>query len=162
MSGFVDGLSHTFVCVETIDTTASRWCVGDEATLVGIPNAIVTTCKQSAMGNFYCPDGTDFDGTYDASSNVMLKNPTWRCWIAYDFSTNSPDHQAYYTEDNTGLQTAFGSSHKSPYYGPSSGHPAVVNHLMGDQSVQAISKQVDIPAYFFMITRYGSDPFHLP
>ena len=33
----LDGLSHTIFTIETIDEAASRWMVGKEATLVGLP-----------------------------------------------------------------------------------------------------------------------------
>ena len=46
-----------------------------------------------------------------------------------------------------------------PTWGPSSGHPAVANHLCGDGSVQTLNKRVNISAYFFFITKNGNDPF---
>ena len=45
-----------------------------------------------------------------------------------------------------------------PVYGPSSGHSAIVNHLMADGSVHCLSKQIDCSAYMFLITKNGSDP----
>ena len=35
----LDGLSHTIFTIETIDEAASRWTVGKEATLVGMPQS---------------------------------------------------------------------------------------------------------------------------
>ena len=35
----LDGLSHTIFTIETIDEAASRWTVGKEATLVGLPQS---------------------------------------------------------------------------------------------------------------------------
>ncbi len=50
----------------------------------------------------------------------------------------------------------------SPYnsftYGPSSGHPSVVNHLFGDAAVRTIRKDIDFAMYFFAITRNNNDP----
>jgi len=43
-------------------------------------------------------------------------------------------------------------------FGPSSAHPSAVNHLMGDGGARSIAKDVDVSAYYFMITRNGGDP----
>ena len=46
---------------------------------------------------------------------------------------------------------------RTPAYGPSSGHPGVVNHLFCDGSVHALRKDIDYAAYFFLITRDNGD-----
>ena len=43
-------------------------------------------------------------------------------------------------------------------YGPSSGHPSVINCLFGDGSVRGVRKDVDAQALFFAITRNNNDP----
>jgi hypothetical protein len=47
---------------------------------------------------------------------------------------------------------------ENPMCGPSAGHPTGVNHLMGDGSVRTLDKNIDVPAYFFLITRANHDP----
>ena len=43
---FMDGLSHTIMTMETMDQAASRWMVGKEATLVGLPQKSSPTGSQ--------------------------------------------------------------------------------------------------------------------
>ncbi len=64
------------------------------------------------------------------------------------------DNGATYTMGKNGD----GPKSNQPAYGPSSNHAAVVNHLMADGSVHSLSKQIDVAAYMFLITRNGSDP----
>jgi hypothetical protein len=44
-----------------------------------------------------------------------------------------------------------------PQWGPSSSHPAIVNHLFVDGSVRSINEDVDVTIYMFLITRDGGD-----
>ena len=46
----------------------------------------------------------------------------------------------------------------NPSFGPSSGHPGGVNHLMGDGSVKTLARDIDVATYWFLITRAGHDP----
>ena len=48
MSNLKDGTSHTILIMETIDDTNSRWMVGAECTLVGLPQASSPTGDQPA------------------------------------------------------------------------------------------------------------------
>ena len=43
-------------------------------------------------------------------------------------------------------------------YGPSSRHLGVVNHLFADASIHAISADIDVATYMFLITRAGGEP----
>jgi prepilin-type processing-associated H-X9-DG protein len=47
---------------------------------------------------------------------------------------------------------------KMEVYGPSSGHPSVINCLFGDGSVRGVRKDVDASALFFAVTRNNNDP----
>jgi type II secretory pathway pseudopilin PulG len=145
-----DGLSHTIFLIETIDQRASRWTVGKEATLVGLPQ------KCSPRGaspqppyDYFAPP--DYDGLWGPDSGVAKAG--LRTFLTYDFSPRGADAGKY--EDP-------GFGQVPPDYGPSSMHPTVVNCDFGDGSVQAISKQVDAANLFFLITKSGKDPFCLP
>ncbi len=145
----LDGMSHTIFTIETMDEVASRWTVGKEVTLVGLPQASSATgMKPQAPYNFFAPPG--FDNTWGENSGVTKAG--LRTFLSYDFSPTGADAGKY--ED-----PGFGNS---PAYGPSSMHPAVVVCGMGDGSVQAISKRIDAADLFFLITKNGSDPFYLP
>jgi prepilin-type N-terminal cleavage/methylation domain-containing protein len=145
-----DGMSHTIFTIETIDQAASRWMVGKEATLVGLPQKSSPTGEKPAEKlGFFAPTG--FDNTFGPESGVAKAG--LRTFLAYDFSPRGADAGKY--ED-----AGFGKI--PPAYGPSSAHPAIVTCGMGDGSVQAISKQIDAANLFFLITRNGNDPFNIP
>ena len=156
----VDGTSHTAIVVETIDfnvggttsTATSRWTVGREVTLFGLPSTI--TYNKSTFP-YYAPASYTVAG--DFGENSASAQAGDRTFLAFDFSPAGPTaDQTQYQQDDQKL--SFGST--SPTYGPSSGHPGVVNHLFADGSVQSISKRIDAPAYMFLITRNNGDPFN--
>ncbi len=132
--------------IETVDEAASRWMVGTEATLVGLPQkSSPTGDTPQAPYNFFPPPG--FDNTFGA--NLGVTNAGVRTFLSYDFTTGA----------DAGKYEDPGFSKTAPAYGPSSGHPGIVNCGMADGSVQSLSKQIDAAAFFFMITKNGSDPF---
>ncbi len=146
----VDGLSHTIFVIETIDEVASRWTVGKETTLVGLPQkSSPTGTAPQPPYNYFAPPG--YDNTFGEDSGVA--KASLRTFLSYDFSPKGPDAGKY--EDPGFAQTP-------PAYGPSSMHPATVVCGMGDGSVRALSKQVDAANLFFLITKNGNDPFYLP
>ncbi len=63
MADLKDGTSHTILAMETMDDTNSRWMVGAECTLVGLPQASSPTGEkglgQSDKGTFFAPPGFD-------------------------------------------------------------------------------------------------------
>jgi prepilin-type N-terminal cleavage/methylation domain-containing protein len=146
----LDGLSHTIMTMETIDEAASRWIVGKEATLVGLPQKSSPTGEtpQGAY-NYFAPKG--YDATFGDQSGVAQAG--LRTFLAYDFSPGGADAGKY--ED-----PGFGKT--PPAYGPSSAHPAVVISGFADCSVQPLSKRVDAANLFFLITKNNSDPFNIP
>ncbi len=146
----LDGLSKTIITIETIDEAASRWMVGREATLVGMPQkSSPTGTTPQAPHTFFVQPG--FDNTYGPDSAVARAG--LRTFLSYDFSPRGADAGKY--ED-----PGFGRT--PPTYGPSSGHPAVVVCGMGDGSAQSLSKQIDAAALFFLITKNNADPFYDP
>jgi hypothetical protein len=181
ISDLVDGTSHTILCVETIDDTQSVWTMGADATLVGIPDTItssgvpgaVTFARAQMSGgtdSYYAPAG--FAGSFDQNgnaTNTTEKYSSYRTFLQFNFSPTGADKGTYpqFTtgngfsgvtgQDGTKIAETMANSN-TPAYGPSSGHPSVVNHLMGDASVHSLSKQIDVAAYMFIITRNGGDP----
>jgi prepilin-type N-terminal cleavage/methylation domain-containing protein len=150
MATIGDGTSHTILTMETMDDTASRWLVGKEATLVGLPQkSSATGDKPKAPYTFFAPPG--FDNSYGDDSGVTKAG--LRTFLSYDFGPNGTDVGKY--EDP-------GFSKIAAAYGPSSGHPAVEVCGFCDGSVIALSKRVDAANLFFLITTNGSDPFNLP
>ncbi len=146
----IDGESHTIFTIETIDEVASRWTVGKEATLVGMPqSSSATGTTPQAPYTFFVQPG--FDGEYGPDSAVAKAG--LRTFLSYDFSPTGADAGKY--ED-----AGFGQT--PPAYGPSSMHPGVVICGMGDGSVQALSKQIDAANLFLLITKNGNEPFYNP
>ena len=144
-----DGTSHTIVLMETMDDTNSRWMVGAEATMVGLPQASSPTGSTPAKAYpFFAPPG--FDNTFGDGSAVARSG--LRTFLDYDFSPTGADAGKY---EDPGWS-------KPPAYGPSSAHPSVVIVSMGDGSVMAMSKRVDAANLFFLITKDGNDPFNIP
>jgi len=161
-----DGTSKTIAVAETMDDKASRWTVGREVTMFGLPASVVTSSNvavATGYGSFYAPGGgKDYDGTFGPTSGVGVKETTYGPYIGYDFTPSGANYASggpttYATDD---AATGYNNS-PAPNYGPSSNHPGVVNHLFIDGSVQAIRKDLDGAGYFFLITRNGGDPFPL-
>ena len=151
-SAFLDGLSHTIFTIETIDEAASRWTVGKEATLAGLPQSSSPTGPTpQAPYDFFTPPGFVSDGIWSEQSGVAKAG--LRTFLSYDFSPTGADAGKY--EDP-------GFSKTPSAYGPSSMHPGVVVCGMSDGSVQAISKQIDAANLFFLITKNNHDPFYVP
>jgi len=145
-----DGAAHTIQVVETIDDVSSRWTVGKEVTLVGLPNKVVQGAVQDEYFKYFHPAW--YDATFNGAAYVA-PDPLTRPYIARDFSPGGEDAGTY---DDTGI---FGQEPPLAY-GPSSGHRGIVNHLYADGSVQPISTRIDPCAYWFMITRNAGDPYH--
>ena len=136
--------------IETMDETASRWTVGKEATLVGLPQKSSPTGeKPQAPYPYFPPPG--YDNTWGEDSGVTRAGV--RTFLSYDFSPTGAEAGKY--EDA-------GFAKTPPSYGPSSPHPGVVIAGMGDGSVRALSKRIDAANLFFLITKNGADPFNLP
>jgi len=152
MESIADGTSHTILIMETIDDKSSRWMVGNECTLVGLPQASSPTGKTGARDvqyPFYC--WTSYDNTFGDDSGVTRAG--LRTFLTYDFSPAGADYGKY--EDPGWAKTP-------PVYGPSAAHPAVVIVGFGDGSVTALSKRCDAANLFFLVTKSGNDPFYIP
>jgi len=140
-----DGAQFTIMAAETIETKFSRWAIGTEATLAGLPGTKdkckcgPTLVSLSSKGlNYYGPDG--FDGKFDGDSKIDPKK-----------------YKSYLNFDYTNLENKYDDTNDIKY-GPSSRHPGVVNHLYCDLQVKALPLEIDLAAYMFMITRTRNDP----
>lgn len=134
-----DGMSHTIMLAETIDDSKSAWIAGSDVNLVGMP---MTTYEKSE-NNFWAPQG--FVENYSPYSPDTL--PAIRTYAAFDFRPGHADAGTY--------PSGIG---RTPAYGPSSGHPDIINHLFFDGSVKSIRTDVRYSAYFFAINRDNNDP----
>lgn len=135
ISDIYDGTSNTVVACETIERNHARWPCGWDATVVGLPEGV----EYEHYENYYAPKG--FTGTFDEQSTV------------------DPEYYTYLTED---YETRPYMPDRDYKYGPSSDHPNVVNHLLGDGSARSLDQNVDVALYMFMITRSGKEPHSCP
>jgi prepilin-type N-terminal cleavage/methylation domain-containing protein len=160
----VDGTAHTILLVETIDDQSSMWTVGQQCTLVGLPNAVVQGAINTGAYTYFHPKWSGwtpaFDGVLASQQSIGVPpgatNTPARPFIAFNFSPSGGADAAYYAQEDICI---FNQS-TSPNYGPSSGHRGAVNHGFADGSVQAISTRIDAVAMWFMITKNGGDPYH--
>ena len=76
---------------------------------------------------------------------------TFKTYLAFDWSFEDKGSYPAYTE--VGVWRV-----NHPTCGPGAAHPAVVNHLFADGSVNALSKDIDVSVYMFLVTRGNHDP----
>jgi prepilin-type N-terminal cleavage/methylation domain-containing protein len=154
ISAYQDGTAHTILVVETTDpgvagaknTATSAWFAGVCATLVGVPTTGVSYQAASTTGYpFIAPAG--FNGKYDSDAATTIQ--AMRTYLAYDFQGLDK-----YPDPSTPVVGTWNAK----VFGPSAGHPSVVNHLFGDGAVHTIRKDADFAMYFFAITRNNGDP----
>ena len=92
LASILDGLSHTIMTMETMDEAASRWTVGKEVTLVGLPQKSSPRGeKPQAPYDYFAPPG--FDKTWGQDSGVTKAG--LRTFLSYDFSPAGPDAGKY-------------------------------------------------------------------
>lgn len=171
-----DGASCTILCGETMDHSASAWIAGQDCNMVAIPTLTPPTGLQFGgsmtvnkyMNSFYVLYGEKrYNGQYYDAGLATCINTFFSC----EFGPTGYDHGRYAVEMNpnnspiqargvilpaTGITT--GNISLDALYGPSSGHPSVINCLFGDGSVRGVRKDVDAQALFEAITRNNSDP----
>jgi prepilin-type N-terminal cleavage/methylation domain-containing protein len=136
----LDGSSNTVIVCETKEVTLAAWYEGATAAVVGLAQYTISG------GGFYSSaasiPGTDF-GMPPSGAKTTL---------------NYGDEvaQLYYLSQTHGGSNGPGNI---PWlHGPSSNHPGIVNHLLGDGSVTSVSDGLDPNIYMHLITRAGSEP----
>ena len=139
MTSLTNGVSPTILIIETIDDQNSRWMVGTECTLVGIPQASGAVEKTERYP-FYAPHG--FDNTFGDDSAVTRAG--LRTFLMYDLSPGGADAGKY--EDP-------GWAKAPPAFGPSSMHPNVAIVGLCDGSVMPLNKHCDAANLFFLIAK---------
>ena len=141
-----DGTSNTFLLCETREEQFASWFDGAVGCLVGLKPAsgsIGTTSPPTTM--FGRADNTTFGGitgaTYGGCNTTGVKT--------YLNAGDDTDPNKIYVPMLMG---------GNRIHGPSSEHPGVVNHLLGDGSCKSVSDGLDANLYFHLITRRGSEP----
>ena len=134
------------------------------------------TRTDGTAANYYMPPGST--GEVDDSMSLLgIPGPgysQYRTYLGFDFRPGGADKGTYplFNTNNrtvSGLPGLNGATYtmgkngdgpqsNQPAYGPSSGHQYIVNHLMADGAVYSLSKQIDVTAYMFLITRNGGEP----
>ncbi len=140
MADISDGLSNTVVATETVEEIKAAWPYAELASLVGFDDDANT--KLTKLTTYYCFQNFQ-PGEYEDESQVT------GVWTYLDW-----DYEGTTGGDNSG---AYDGGY-SATFGPSAGHPGVVNHLFGDGGVRSLSTATDVSLYWFIITRGGGDP----
>ncbi len=147
-----DGTSHTLLIAESREQTFARWTYGPEAVVVGLPDTVTLAVATDQDGNakdFYAPSGYTDPNFWAETTIDVANNQTWLS-IECDKPATSPNtYIDYFTQNATTAEDY--------YWGPSSEHAGVVNHLLADGSVQAIGTDIDAAAYMFLITKASGD-----
>jgi prepilin-type N-terminal cleavage/methylation domain-containing protein len=161
LADFIDGTAHTIISVETMDNSGapatknsagSAWFYGGSCTLVGLPSQGVTY-EASNQSTYPYIRPTGFNGKYNEDADARIQ--ALRTYLAYDFPNTDAGK---YPDPRSGTLVGTIATAAPFTYGPSAGHPSVVNHLFGDGAVRSIRKDVDFAMYFFAITRNNGDP----
>jgi type II secretory pathway pseudopilin PulG len=163
ISELADGTSHTILCAETMDFTASSWIAGSDVNMVAIPTAVppqttdITPTKWNSC--FYVLVGASkYNGAYyDAGLAGDLIT-----FFSLEYGPSGKNAGQYELDPLASpcqMGTRAGISQGKTYeYGPSSAHPKVINCLFGDGSVRHVRKDIDAQALFFAVTRNNNDP----
>ena len=153
IGALTDGTSNTVMAAETIEESAAIWCLGQTATLVGLPDTVAYN-NTHGQGPFFTPAGSGaYNGKYD-EEGVMGLVPTW---VGWDYEQPPRGDGPYVPAPFETAGQTWGTAAQLPA-GVSSEHPQVVNHLWGDGTVHSVNKELDAALYMFIITRTGGDP----
>ncbi len=153
-----DGSAHTLLCTECNDPLYGIWTEGRECTIVGLPSGGAANSDWQVDQNlktqygYWCPTG--YNGKFDEEAPQAIQQ--LNTYLVYDFNLQDPG--IYVSLDSSPVTVPGSSVARSQQYGPSSGHPGVINHLLADGAVRSVSKRVDFCTYMFLITRNGGDP----
>jgi competence protein ComGC len=165
MEDITDGASYTAVVTETVEPHFARWVYGPECMVymlnptpsITFDNTYSKVVDSSAgQHEYWHPAG--FNGRF---GDEALAYPNCRTTISCDYFV-APDQGQYLPgfEDHT--SSTDDAKLLGRLCGPGSGHPTVVNFLMGDGSVKSISPKMDPAAIMFITTRAGHDPAPAP
>ncbi len=154
-----DGTAHTIIVVESVEPYFSRWTLGLETAVVGLPSSASITAATGTIAHPY-PAG------YEQGPNQFWDETTVTNPLTYlDWDYDDPNVTEYGGEYDDGTvppattpPSEIHSDATLAKYGPSSHHAGMTNHLFADGSVHTISNEIDAAAYMFLITRNNGDP----
>jgi prepilin-type N-terminal cleavage/methylation domain-containing protein len=133
-----DGSSNTLVACETREVSLASWYDGTTAGVVGLwanPSFVAASAASPPVV------GAKYGVPVNAKTTINIGN-------------EESDPQVWYLKA-TG---EFSPSSIAWVHGPSSSHPGVVNHLLGDGSVRSVSDGLSATLYMHLITRDGGEP----
>ncbi len=128
----MDGLSNTLMLSETKERRYAAWMDGTTASVVGL--------AEETKPAFHRGDGGPLAGEPNSGVRSTL-----------NYGNDGVPEFTYY------LPKSRHSGRDDWLQGPSSHHPGIVNHAMGDGSVHAISASIEPRAYMHLITRAGGE-----
>jgi len=139
-----NGLSNTFFLTESVEPRFSRWRVGAESAVVGLPRDVEFEKNEF----WFClPKG--YDEAKKGNENSVY-------WAYHTYLDWDYDRNPYDGADGT----------QGGKCGPGSNHPNGVPHLYCDGSARMIPRSIDIPLYITLIpfpiqscaVRHGMEP----
>ncbi len=141
-----DGTSNTAMVCETRETTLAAWYEGVTAGVFGLitsPAPTFLAANDTSLPSPYPIVGANYGVPVDASVS-----PLEICKTNLNRGKDE-DSATWYSPTNTpGIWV----------HGPSSPHPGMVNHLLGDGSVRSVSEGLNGALYMHLITRNGREP----
>jgi prepilin-type N-terminal cleavage/methylation domain-containing protein len=149
-----DGTAHTILTLECMDPQYGVWTFGREVVLVAADATDLGTMTNTY--GYYAP--ANYNGKFGDEAPQAIQD--MKPYVAYDFSIPSP--KAYVSLETTSTLSPIGyTASRTQSYGPSSGHPGVVNAMFADGTVRSLSKKIDYCAFLFLCTRNGGEPFRV-
>ena len=143
-AAFRRGLSNAISAVESVEPNFSRWTVGAEAAVVGLPRNV--EFEKSGHEDFYGTIkglakldyvyGEDGRSTSESTGEIDPIYWTYHTYLDWDYQKSPYD-------GSDGLH--------SGRFGPSSDHPIVVNHLFCDGACRELSRDIDVTLYMLLI-----------
>lgn len=180
IADIIDGTSNTLIFAETRERRFNAWWDGSTASMValwhdpaldwtgaGSPKPILLPREDASGPNpnapTYSRPNTGITGETRLMTNLnlgggvldpRLATPTEGDDNIYYFGKGKPPtapdgitHLNFITSENETWE-----------WGPSSEHAGGAHHLMADGSVQFLQDAIDVPTYFFLTTRGGTEP----
>jgi type II secretory pathway pseudopilin PulG len=129
----MDGTNHTLVACETREVSLSAWWEGSTAAVFGL-----------AGSPSFVP------ASQNAGPDAEFGRPAFDILTTLNYGDDMANPVLYYLKE--------GPQGVPWVHGPSSCHPGVVHHIVGDSSVRVIPESVDPHVYMWIITRAGSEP----
>ena len=185
IADIADGQTNTVMICETIEPKYARWMIGTETTVAALPSGSFTSSWGTGQVNpGLTPGSTSYKDTSTAtpapgvtfpqSSDTVEVGPLGyyaptgytretvgtaqgQTYLAYNYKATTAGGSSGSGGGTPGYDWAVVDGTSQVQYGPSSKHPGVVNHAFADGSVQAISTDIDVAMYMFIVTRAASD-----